>query len=153
VSAPALEGFALLAGLDPEERARIAAELDCLELGPGYRVCGEGDEGEGLLFVAEGRVRVASAAGGAVLAAELGPGATLGGLSLIAPGARRVSVETLSRSRLFLLRRSAYQRLVASAPRAACRLLEALLRESAGLEGELLAALPPASIDRASAGY
>jgi CRP-like cAMP-binding protein len=148
VSAPALEGFAFLEGLDPEERARVAGELDCLVVGPGYRVCGEGDEGEGLVFVAEGRVRVASAAGGAGADAEFGPGTTLGGLSLVAPGARRVSIETLSRSRLFLLRRSAYERLVGSAPRAACRLLEALLRESAALVGEALAALPPPSIDR-----
>jgi CRP-like cAMP-binding protein len=148
VSAAQLGAFPLLEGLDPQDRAALAAELDCLEVGPGYRVYGEGDEGDCLLLVAEGRVRVASAAGGAV--GEFGPGAMLGGLSLVLPGSRRTSVETLSRSRLFLLRRSAYERLVGSAPRAACRLVEALLREGAGLGDEALAALGPASIDRAS---
>jgi CRP-like cAMP-binding protein len=151
VSAPSLGEFPLLSGLDPEERASLAGELDCLEVGPGYRVYGEGDEGEGLLLVAEGRVRAISAAGGA--SGEFGPGAMLGGLSLVLPGSRRASVETLSRSRLFLLRRSAYARLVASSPRAACRLVEALLRESAGLADEALAALGSASIDRGGAPH
>ena len=151
MNAASLGGFPLLAALDPDERASLAGELDCLEVGPGYPVYGEGEPGEGLLLVSEGRVRVASAAGGA--SGEFGPGAVLGGLSLVLPGSRRVSVETLSRSRLFLLRRSAYERLVASAPRAACRLVEALLREGAELADEALAALGPASIDRASAAH
>jgi CRP-like cAMP-binding protein len=151
VTAASLDGFPLLAGLDAQERASLAAELDCLEVGPGYRVCVEGEPGEGLLLVAEGCVRASSAAGGA--AGEFGPGSTLGGLSLVSPGLRRVSVETLSRSRLFLLRRSAYERLLSSAPRAAARLLEALLREGGQLASEALAALGPPAIDRAGAPH
>ncbi len=48
--------------------------------------------------------------------------------------------ETTSRTQLLVLRRSAFRRFADAEPRAACRLLEAILRETARLGREAVAA-------------
>jgi CRP-like cAMP-binding protein len=59
----------------------------------------------------------------------------------VAEGPREATGETLSRCRVLRLRREAYQRLVEGAPRAACQLLEALLRDSAAVVRDALEAV------------
>jgi len=56
----------------------------------------------------------------------------LGTLSLVVDGPREATAETASRARIWRLSRAAYRRLTEVAPTAACRLLEAILREHAG---------------------
>jgi hypothetical protein len=62
-----------------------------------------------------------------------------------------VRAETTSRTRLLVLRRSAYQRFAAAEPRGACRLLEAILRETASLGREALAEAARGGVDRPAA--
>lgn len=141
-----LKRFHLLAELEASEREAVADELEWLELAAGTVLFDEGEQSEGLLFVAEGGVRVESARAGEGV--DLGPGAALGALSLAASGPREVRAETTSRSRILVLRRSAFRRFADAQPRAACRLLEAILRDTARLGREALAFAAWPAVDR-----
>lgn len=141
-----LKRFTLLAELEEEEREAVAEELESVTLGPGTELFAEGEQGEGLYFVAEGRVRIASGqADGAEV--ELGPGAALGAFALVTSGPREVRAETLSQARVLVLRRSAFRRFADAEPRAACRLLEAILRDTARAGREALQLASPV-VDR-----
>jgi CRP-like cAMP-binding protein len=137
VSEVDLKRLRLLAERDAPEREAIAEELEPLALDAGTLLFEEGEQSEGLIWVVEGAVRVEG--GRAAAAEELGPGAALGALSLVASGPRAVRAETTSRSRLLVFRRSAFRRFADAEPRAACRLLEAILRDTARAGREALA--------------
>jgi len=122
--------FSLLAELDAAGRGAVANVLEPLELGTGMPLFHEGEPADGALFVAEGRVRVHSRRAG--LEAEFGAGEALGTLSLVVDGPREATAETASPARIWRLSRAAYRHLTEVAPAAACRLLEAILREYAG---------------------
>lgn len=137
-----LDAFPLLARLGSEEREALGDALEALEVDAGTLLFDEGDPAAGLVLVAEGRVRVACRRTGEQ--AELGPGASLGAFSLAGSGVREARAETTSRSRLLLLRRDAYERLVADAPRTACRLLEGVVADTAQLlRGDIRASVDP----------
>lgn len=131
MSASELEHFAVLARLDADERLALADALEELEVDAGTLLFDEGDPAEGLVLIEAGRVRVSSERTPRTV--TLGPGASLGGLSLAAHGLREACAETTSRSRLLVLRRDAYERLVREEPRAACRLIEGVLADTVDL--------------------
>jgi len=81
---------------------------------------------------------------------ELGPGASLGAFSLVASGSREVRAETTSQTRILVLRRSSFRRFADAEPRAACRLLEAILRETSRLGREAIASTTAGGVDRVS---
>jgi CRP-like cAMP-binding protein len=126
-----LKTFTLLAELPEAEREAVAEVLEELRLEPGVVLFEEGEQGEGMLFVAEGGVRVVSSRTGERV--ELTAGASLGAFSLVASGVREARAETTSHAHILVLRRSAFRRFTEEEPRAACRLLEAILRETARL--------------------
>jgi len=150
VSGAELSRFPLLATLDDAEREALAGALEALELDRGERLFDVGDPADGLLLVAAGRVALASDAHGA--RGEFGPGAALGAISLVDDGVRVARAETVSRARVLHLGRDAYRRFADAQPRAACRLLEALLREQAHTTREALAQVEAALVDRPGAG-
>jgi CRP-like cAMP-binding protein len=136
VNAGELARFALLADLDDAGRAALAGELELLELAPRARLFEAGDPGEGLLLVADGRISLRSERHGAH--GEFGPGDALGANSLVSDAPRAACAETLSRARIYRLGRAAFRRFRDAQPRAACRLLEALLREQSRISCEAL---------------
>jgi len=138
-----LGAFPLFAELGEEERAALADALEELVLEPGTVVVEEGESGEGLLLVAEGGIRIGCSRDGEQ--DELGPGASLGAFSLVSNGPREVCAETTSRTRILVLRRSAFRRLTQREPRAACGLLEALLRETARISRAAVSAVAESS--------
>jgi CRP-like cAMP-binding protein len=143
---PELKRFQLLAELEEAEREIIAEFLEPVALDAGVELFAAGEQSEGLCFVAGGGVRVRSERLDDA-ALELGVGAALGGWSLVASGPREVHAETTSPSRILVLRRSAFRRFADEEPRAACRLLEAILRDAARLGREALSDLPGQAFD------
>ncbi len=131
-----LKRFSLLSELSEEDREIIGEELEGLEVEAGAELYDEGEQGDGLYFVAEGEVRVESTHTGA--SAVFGPGSAIGAFSLVASGPRETRASASQRLRLLVLRRSAFRRISEAEPRVACRLLEAILRETARLGREVL---------------
>jgi CRP-like cAMP-binding protein len=141
-----LKRLTLLAELEEGERQAVAEHLEPLDLEAGTLIFDEGEQGEGLVFITEGSVRVESFR--ARQGVELGPGASLGVFSLVSSGPREVRAETTSRTRVLVLRRSSFRRFADAEPRAACRLLEAILRETARLGREALGGATDGDVDR-----
>lgn len=126
---PDLKQFSALAELAEPEREAVADLLEPLELGPDRQLFREGQEAEGLLLVESGALRLESKRQGALGAC--GAGTVLGGLSLVAVGPREATAVATERSRVWLLSRTSFHRLVEDAPRAGCRLLAAVLADVA----------------------
>jgi CRP-like cAMP-binding protein len=145
-----LERFPLLAALGEAEREALARALEALELEAGARLFEAGDPADGLLLVADGRVALSSPAHAA--RGEFGPGETFGANSLVSEGPRAARAETLSRARVLRLGREAFRSFADAQPRAACRVLEALLREQAEVTHEALQRMSAAPVDRPAAG-
>jgi CRP-like cAMP-binding protein len=80
-----------------------------------------GDPGDTLIVVVAGRVKVAirSADGGELILMALGPGGTLGEVSVADGGPRSADVETLEDSRLLFVPRERVQDICARVPSAA----------------------------------
>lgn len=129
MSEPDLKQFSVLAELAEPERDAIAVLLEPVELGADRQLFREGQEAEGLLLVESGGLRLESRRQGAL--GDCGAGTVLGGLSLVAVGPREATAVATERSRVWLLSRTSFHRLVEDAPRAACRLLAAVLADTA----------------------
>jgi len=145
-----LERFPLLAGLGAAEREALAGVLESLELEAGARLFDAGDPADGLLMVADGRVALSSQPH--AVDGEFGPGESFGANSLVSEGRRAARAETLSRARVLRLGRDAFRSFADAQPRAACRLLEALLREQARITHEAVQSMSAAPVDRPAAG-
>lgn len=137
--------FACFADLSDDERACVAAVMRPLEIEPGDAALREGEEADGMLLVASGRLRLERAE--PPLSGEIGPGTVLGGLSLLVPGRREVSAFAQTRCRLLWLPRAGYRRLADDAPRAACRFLEHLVADLVGLARPAVPLLLSVSVD------
>jgi CRP-like cAMP-binding protein len=131
VSQGDLKRFALFGELSQDERETLYEEMERVEVDPGDALFREAEEANSLVLVVHGRVRLESNRAGALGA--VGPGAALGAVSLVAVGPREASAFAETKCRLLVLRRSAFRRLVEDAPRAACRLAEAIASDVAGL--------------------
>lgn len=125
-----LKRFAPFADLGEEELELLEELLEEQRLVRGQPLQREGTEGEGLVLVEEGALRLETAREGAL--GRLGAGQVFGGLSLASVGPRAVSAVAEEETRVRVLSRTAFHRLTEDAPRAACRILEATLGEVAG---------------------
>ena len=124
-----LKRFSLLEELSGEECETFVEELQAFELGAGVMLFEEGQESQGLVLVVEGELQLECARLGSLGSA--GPGSALGALSLVVPGKREATAQATAPCRLLTLDRSGFRRLVEDAPRLACKLEEAILREFA----------------------
>ena len=134
-----LKRFALFAELDDTDREVLAQELIVRELDEGARLFERGDPADSLLLVMEGNVRVRRETGGEW--ADLAAGSCIGALSLVGGGLRETHADTTERTRLFELSRQAFERLVVTESRTACRLLQVILRDQVAVIYEAAVAL------------
>lgn len=140
-----LERFALLAGMSEADRRVLSERLEWLHLAPGALLFDEGDPGDSLLLVLEGRIRLTSARRRAD--GEIGAGGSIGALSLVVAGPREARGETREPCRVLRLSREGFLQLRDTAPKVACKLLEGILHESALFTRDALAHL----VDRSEA--
>ena len=137
-----LKRYEILSSLGEEERSQLADLLEPIDLEAGEPLFKERQESEGLVLVERGMLRLESERG--ALAGKLGPGGDLGGLSLIALGHREVTAVASEPTRVLVLTRSAFLRFADDVPRAGCRLLEAILADTAAQLRQQLDRLAPA---------
>jgi CRP-like cAMP-binding protein len=132
VRADELKAFAILAEFGDEEREALAELLEECQLPDGKSIFREGAEADGLVLIAEGRLKLKSKRSGSVVAILEAP-QHLGGASLFSVGRREVSALAKGPTTVWLLSRTGLARLAEDAPRAAFRLAEAVAGELAGM--------------------
>lgn len=108
----------LLGSVPDADLAALAGASRTRVFRRGQVVCSTGDPGDALIVVISGRVKVAihSADGGELTLGVVGPGGTLGEVSVADGGPRSADVETLEDSRLLLLPREELQAICARVP-------------------------------------
>ncbi len=133
-----LKGFPELCELSAGDRTALVELLEPQHFASGRRVSHAGTEAEGLILVAQGRIRVElnQTKYREILDAPV----ALGAHSLISVGPCLATVIAQTPCDVWRLDRSAYRRLVDDEPRVACRLLEGILAQSASLGRRLIAA-------------
>ena len=132
-----LKRFALLAQMNHDDREALAELLEERKLPNGKSAFREGAESEGLLLLAEGRMKLKSRRTGEVVGVLEAPH-HLGAGSLFAFGKREVTALADGPCTVWLLPRAGLPRLVEDAPRTAFRLAEAVAGELSGMMRQAL---------------
>jgi CRP/FNR family cyclic AMP-dependent transcriptional regulator len=116
-----LRRTSLLASVPDADLAVLAGASRMRTLRRGQVVCSTGDPGDTLIVVISGRLKVVtrSADGAELTLTILGPGATLGEVSIADSGPRSADVETLADSQLVFIPRERVQDICARVPSAA----------------------------------
>ncbi len=125
-----LKRYTLFADLTADEVELLEDLLEEQEIRQGKHLFREGQESEGLILLVSGAVALESKRAGDL--GELRAPAPIGAVGLVAVGPRELSAKASEPCRLLVLSRIAFHRLSEDAPRAACRILEAVLSELAG---------------------
>lgn len=123
-----LKQFSLLVEFSEEEREFLAELLEKQELPNGKSAFREGSEGEGLVLIEKGRLKLKSRRTGGVVG-MLEAQDHLGAASLFALGKREVTALADGPCTIWTLSRSGLSRLLEDSPRAAFRLAEAVASE------------------------
>jgi CRP/FNR family transcriptional regulator len=123
-----LASVPLFAALDEESAATLEKAMTSRSVGRGHIVFREGDPGDRLFVVLEGKVKITRAApdGRENLIALLGAGEMFGELSLFDPGPRTASVSAVTDSTLASLDHDDLRPLLLDRPAVAVELLRAL---------------------------
>jgi CRP/FNR family transcriptional regulator len=118
----------MFAALDPEAAAALQASMDTLSLGRGQILFNEGERGDRLYVITEGKMKLghASSDGRESLLAVLGPAELLGELSLFDPGPRTATATALTETSLMGLGHAALRPWLTGRPEVAEALLQAL---------------------------
>lgn len=124
----ALARLPLFAALDDDAAAALNAAMSTRDLVRGHVVFHEGDTGDRLFVVLDGKVKISRSAvdGRENLLAVLGPGEMFGELSLFDPGPRTATATTITDSRLASLDHDDLRPLLLERPGVAVHLLQAL---------------------------
>jgi CRP-like cAMP-binding protein len=124
----ALAGLPLFAALDEDAAAALGAAMTSRAVVRGHVVFHEGDAGDRLFVVLEGKVKISRAAndGRENLLAVLGPGEMFGELSLFDPGPRTATASAITESTLASLDHDDLRPLLLDRPGVAVHLLQAL---------------------------
>lgn len=137
--------FRLLESLRREDLDVLLPRLEPRKLARGRWVFREGGEADGLVLIQSGRVEISADRTGATGVLEAG--ASLGALSLVSVGPREVAARTLEPCELWSLPRGQWHRLIEDHPRTGCRLLEAILAETAAMLREALDSVADAEFE------
>jgi len=118
----------MFAALDPEAAAALQASMDSLSLGKGHVLFNEGERGDRLYVITEGKMKLGhtSSDGRESLLAVLGPAELLGELSLFDPGPRTATATALTETSLMGLGHAALRPWLTGRPEVAEALLRAL---------------------------
>jgi len=123
-----LAGVPLFVGLDDESGDLLASALTTRTVVRGHVVFSEGDPGDRLFVVLDGKTKISRAAadGRENLLAVLGPGEMFGELSLFDPGPRTATATAVTDSTLASLDHDDLRPLMLAQPAVAVELLRAL---------------------------
>ena len=110
-----LDGVEIFQDLAPEERAKLAAELETISLRRGEILVRQGEMADALFVVVTGRFTI-TLAGQQRIIAEIGPGQPIGEIAFIGGGPRTATVTALRDSVVLRLGREDFDMLAARNP-------------------------------------
>jgi len=110
-----LDGVEIFRDLEDAERARLAGELETLNLKRGDVLVRQGETADALYVVVTGRFAV-TVAGRRDLLAEVGPGQPVGEIAFLAGGVRTATVTALRDSLVLRLGRAEFEALSSKSP-------------------------------------
>lgn len=118
----------LLGSAPAEELENVAAASRLRTFRRGQVVCTAGDPGDTLIVVVSGQVKISvrSADGAELILTVVGPGATIGEVSIADGGPRSADIETVAESQLLFVPRATVQAVCARVPAAAQALTSAI---------------------------
>jgi predicted acylesterase/phospholipase RssA/CRP-like cAMP-binding protein len=126
----ALASVPLLAGLDHDALAGIAAASRRVEVDAGTRLFGEGEPADALYVVLSGRLRAVTGAGeDERVLREMSAGSAVGELALLTGGTRSASIVAVRDSVLLAVDRRWFEALLAERPGAALGVARELARQ------------------------
>jgi len=120
-----LKGIDLFAAVPGEELVAIALIAEEVRAAAGDTVLEEGDHGDALYFVVDGKARVHK---GERTVAELGARAVFGELALLDPGPRSASVEALTDLTLLRIGRDDFVEILVARPEVPLAVIRMLAR-------------------------
>ena len=115
VAEQGLDGVEIFHDLEPAERAKLAAELETLNLRRGEILVRQGETAEALYVVVTGRFAI-TLEGRSQMVAEVGPGQPIGEIAFLAGGTRTATVTALRDSVVLRLGRLEFEALSAKSP-------------------------------------
>ena len=120
----------LLAALDEDGKQAVLASMKQEDFHRSAVIFREGDPGDRLFIIGAGKVKVGHASGDGRenLLAVLGPGETLGELSLFDPAPRNATATAVAESTLYSLSQQDLYRVLAQRPEVGRHLLASLAR-------------------------
>lgn len=123
-----LGGAPLFAALDPEGAAALRSSMQEFRVAKGDTVFREGDDGDRLYVVSDGKIKLTHAApdGRETLLAVMGPGDMFGELSLFDPGPRTATASAVVDTMLLGLNHQSLRAWLTGRPEVAEALLRAL---------------------------
>jgi CRP-like cAMP-binding protein len=118
----------LLRSAPTDELENVVASSRVRTFRRGQVVCTAGDPGDTLIVIVSGQVKIAvrSADGAELTLTVVGPGATIGEVSVADDGPRSADVETVAESQLLFIPRATVQAVCARVPAAAQALTSAI---------------------------
>jgi len=121
---------AIFQDVDADAMSALESELEWLTFRRNHIVFSEGEPGDRLYVLVEGKVKVGrrSVDGRESLIAVMGPGETFGELALFDPGPRTATVTTLTQVRVAAVARQALSGWITERPEIAGQLLRVLAR-------------------------
>lgn len=124
-----IPGCALFANLAPAEAGMLAPYLDMYRCGPRTQIVGEGDSGESVLIILEGRVQVSEQDPGRAtrVLGEYGPGGVLGESALIDGDPHDGNCVAIEPTLVAALRRESLARIIVEQPTLGAKILMELL--------------------------
>lgn len=148
-----LASSSLLSELTEEERTALAERVRVVRYAAGEWVLHRGDDGDRMLVVHRGRVKICntSATGAELLIAIFGPGELVGELALVDGHVRSADVVALEDTEVLILGRDAFREFVIGRPATGLRLMEVLvarLRRTTALVEEAIFLDFPARLAR-----
>ena len=120
-----LKGIDLFSALSAEDLAEIAAISEEVTRDEGDVILTEGEHGDVLYFVLEGRVRVKK---GSKIIAELGAREIFGEMALLDPGPRSATVEAVSDVILLSIGRDDFDDIMRERPEVPIGVMKVLVR-------------------------
>ena len=120
----------LFTELSSVELSTLLRHVDPFVVQAGHKLFAQGDTSDGMYVIERGEVAVIAEPDGGdrVLLAEIGGGAVIGELSLVDGSPRSATIETISMTSGYVLRREAFNALRETDDRAAYRLMLHLAR-------------------------